>query len=195
MKPREKWSIPINYVTEKGLNFDETKPDKWVDYEDGNTTITGVDMEPGQWVILNKKQTGESCNIISYAFDHVRLHNSIIVSINNLLTTGYYRVNYDKTNWDRIGAYLSSKKYEQIGVINRAQILDDSFNLAHAGYIGYPIFLNISKYLEREVDYVPWCAAFRAFTILSKALVNTPVYKHFKVSHSFLPTSLMKMNH
>lgn len=85
-KADEKWLIPINFVTEKVPNFNDTKPSHWLDSVATNPTITGVAMKPGQWVILNKKQTGESCNImlcLSIVYFH-RL-NLIIALINRLL--------------------------------------------------------------------------------------------------------------
>ncbi|TRY88000.1 hypothetical protein DNTS_007026 [Danionella cerebrum] len=47
----------------------------------------------------------------------------------NLNMTGYYRVNYDTENWERLLNQLS-ENHQVIPVINRAQIVDDAFNLA-----------------------------------------------------------------
>ena len=41
---------------------------------------------------------------------------------------GYYRVNYDRKNWDLIIEQLNSDP-ESIHVLNRAQIINDAFNL------------------------------------------------------------------
>lgn len=52
----------------------------------------------------------------------------------NLQQAGFYRVNYDDNNWKLITQQLVTD-HSVIHVINRAQILDDSFNLARAGKV------------------------------------------------------------
>ncbi|KAG5839759.1 hypothetical protein ANANG_G00208350 [Anguilla anguilla] len=47
----------------------------------------------------------------------------------NLNVTGYYRVNYDLENWNRLLTQLNTN-HQVIPVINRAQLVDDAFNLA-----------------------------------------------------------------
>ena len=50
----------------------------------------------------------------------------------NIREVGYYRVNYDEQNWNLITNQLISD-HTAIGTMNRAQIMDDSLNLARAG--------------------------------------------------------------
>uniref|UniRef100_A0A673YR56 Aminopeptidase n=1 Tax=Salmo trutta TaxID=8032 RepID=A0A673YR56_SALTR len=69
----------------------------------------------------------------------------------NLNVSGYYRVNYDNANWERL---LNS-----IPVINRAQLVDDAFNLARAKYIDTTLALRTTKYLRTEREYMPWESA------------------------------------
>jgi len=38
----------------------------------------------------------------------------------------------------------------------RAQLLDDSLNLARAGLLSYSVALNMTRYLSKELDLVPW---------------------------------------
>lgn len=47
----------------------------------------------------------------------------------NLNVSGYFRVNYNQENWDQLLQQLSNN-HQAIPVINRAQIIDDAFNLA-----------------------------------------------------------------
>lgn len=94
---------------------------------------------------------------------------------------GYYRVNYDKKNWDLLISYLKSDNYEKIPPVNRAQLLDDSLNLARAGVLPYGTALEIAEYLEKEVDYIPWYSALTAFTFLNLRLTGTDYYPLFKV--------------
>uniref|UniRef100_A0AAQ4QWD8 Aminopeptidase n=1 Tax=Gasterosteus aculeatus aculeatus TaxID=481459 RepID=A0AAQ4QWD8_GASAC len=69
----------------------------------------------------------------------------------NLNVVGYYRVNYDLGNWNRL--------VELIPVINRAQLVDDAFNLARAKMISTVLALDTTKYLIKETDYMPWESA------------------------------------
>ncbi|XP_057691883.1 alanyl (membrane) aminopeptidase b, tandem duplicate 1 [Corythoichthys intestinalis] len=76
----------------------------------------------------------------------------------NLDVVGYYRVNYDQGNWDRLLAVLSTD-HARIPVINRAQLVDDAFNLARAKIIPTVLALDTTKYLNKETEYMPWESA------------------------------------
>nr|AAC32754.1 aminopeptidase N [Pseudopleuronectes americanus] len=76
----------------------------------------------------------------------------------NLDVVGYYRVNYDDSNWDKLLNALSTN-HQLIQVINRAQLVDDAFNLARAKIIPTVRALSTTKYLNNERDYMPWQSA------------------------------------
>lgn len=88
----------------------------------------------------------------------------------NVQQIGFYRVNYDETNWKMLIDHLRSKEFISIPSVNRAALLDDAFNLARAGYIDYSIPFDLSKYLKRETDYEPWLAAVNNFMFLNRIL-------------------------
>uniref|UniRef100_A0A8B9KZ21 Aminopeptidase n=1 Tax=Astyanax mexicanus TaxID=7994 RepID=A0A8B9KZ21_ASTMX len=48
---------------------------------------------------------------------------------------------------------------EAIPVLNRAQIVDDAFNLARAEIIPISLALNTTKFLLKETEYIPWQSA------------------------------------
>lgn len=74
----------------------------------------------------------------------------------------YYRVDYDTANWNALKAGLNSAAYSTIHVMNRAQLIDDSFALANAGYHSdYNLAFEIMSYLERETDFFPFYPAYR----------------------------------
>ena len=64
-------------------------------------------------------------------------------------STGYYRVNYDDSNWRKIANYLNSDNYTKIHVLNRAQIIDDAYHLMMARQLDIEIFLDLANYLSR----------------------------------------------
>jgi len=84
---------------------------------------------------------------------------------NVFCATGYYRVNYDPTNWQRIAAYLNSDNYKKIHILNRAQIIDDVYNFMMEKELDFPMFLNITSYLWQETEHMPW---FSMLQILPK---------------------------
>ncbi|XP_011865488.1 PREDICTED: uncharacterized protein LOC105560735 [Vollenhovia emeryi] len=104
-----------------------------------------------------------------------QLNNSIWILFNKD-QTGYYRVNYDVENWQRLATYLNTKDYVNISAVNRAQLIDDALNLARAGHLEYKTALQVTLYLNRETDYIPWYAAVRAFNYLDTVLLGGNSY-------------------
>ncbi|KAF5281716.1 hypothetical protein FQA39_LY17737 [Lamprigera yunnana] len=73
---------------------------------------------------------------------------------------GYYRVNYDKENWERIIAFMNTSNFNKIHVLNRAQLIDDAFNLAKSRLISYEIPIRLCRYLFQETDFIPLTAFY-----------------------------------
>lgn len=113
------------------------------------------------------------------------LHNPMKVSKNewvlaNLNMSGYFRVNYDLGNWERLISQLESD-HQVIPVVNRAQILDDAFNLARASFINITLALRTTKYLLRERQYIPWEAALRNLNYFFQLFDRSEVYGAMQV--------------
>ncbi|XP_016982032.2 membrane alanyl aminopeptidase [Drosophila rhopaloa] len=90
----------------------------------------------------------------------------------NVQQTGYYRVNYTESNWHAIHQVLNTADWGGVHENNRAQIVDDLFNLARAGNITYNLTLDVIEYLETETNYIPWTSAFNGFSYLTIRLGN-----------------------
>ncbi|XP_012230687.2 putative aminopeptidase-2 [Linepithema humile] len=82
----------------------------------------------------------------------------------NYEQTGFYRVNYDTQSWLKLINELNSERFNIIPVLNRAQIIDDLFNLARARYTNYEVLMKASKYLTRETHHLPWKAFFNGLS-------------------------------
>lgn len=83
--------------------------------------------------------------------------------------TGFYRVNYDAQNWQNIKEALMKENHDNIHVQNRAQIVDDLFNLARGGVVEYSKAIDIIRYIKTEKHYIPWLSAINnGLTFLSQ---------------------------
>jgi len=96
-------------------------------------------------------------------------------------------VKYDADGWQRIFKVLNSEKFEEIHVLNRANIVDDLLNLGRAGRENYDTVLNGLTYLKRETNYLPFKAAFNGLDYLNRRFMG-------KEEHSLLKVSYVKVN-
>ncbi|XP_050759431.1 aminopeptidase N [Gymnogyps californianus] len=126
----------------------------------------------------------------------------------NLNVSGYFRVNYNQENWDQLLNQLSTN-HQAIPVINRAQIIDDAFNLARANYVNVTLALRTTRFLSQETQYVPWEAALNnlhyfqlmfdrseVFGVMTKYIQKQvmPLFNHYKnITNGWvtLPSGLM----
>lgn len=145
------WWIPINFVVGSNPDFSRPRPDFWME---GETTKTvKVDYPTDSWIIANAQQ--------AY----------------------YYRVNYDANLWDLLIQQLNKEgntEYNKIHILNRAQLIDDSFHMARAGKLAFDTTFGVMNYLEKETDYIPWTPTNRANTLLNRWLTGTAVYPHYQ---------------
>ncbi|XP_056878386.1 thyrotropin-releasing hormone-degrading ectoenzyme-like [Takifugu flavidus] len=98
--------------------------------------------------------------------------------LGNINQTGYFRVNYDLQNWKLLIQQLHDN-HQTISVGNRAGLIDDTFNLARAGYLPQSIPLQLIGYLPEETSFLPWHSASRALYQLDKLLDRTDEYSLF----------------
>lgn len=96
----------------------------------------------------------------------------------NKQQTGYYRVNYDTKNWKLIIAALQENP-STIHVQNRAQLINDAYNLARAERLDLTVPLELMTYLKQETAYPPWAAASSVLTYFNNKLRGTSQYPHF----------------
>ena len=149
-----KWYIPFTYTTSNELNFNfETKP---IWFKNNDTSI--------QIKINNNYNNSNETWLIG-----------------NIKHSGYYRVNYDEKNWNLLINQLLND-HTKIDIINRAQLIDDSFNLGRAGLIDQTLFLKITSYLVNETDPLAFQTAFIGLNYIAEMLsTHKDQYKLFQV--------------
>ncbi|XP_031336695.1 endoplasmic reticulum aminopeptidase 1-like isoform X2 [Photinus pyralis] len=96
----------------------------------------------------------------------------------NINQSGFYRVMYDETMWTNIIADLRSN-HTIFNPADRASLIDDAFTLSRAGLLNASIPLDLSLYLIKEKDYVPWATAIKHFQAWSRRLSESLAYKLF----------------
>ncbi|XP_045589793.2 aminopeptidase N isoform X1 [Procambarus clarkii] len=141
-----KWWIPVTSTTQMRPEFNDTSVRLW---------LSGDGTEP-----------------VSQRISVPEPHYWVIF---NVKQTGYYRVNYDQANWELLIQQLQ-EDHRVIHVTNRAQIIDDAFNLARAGRLSYKTALATIAYLGQEEERVPWEAAFFNFKYLFHMFSRDPSY-------------------
>ncbi|KAM4602441.1 aminopeptidase Ey-like [Polymixia lowei] len=101
----------------------------------------------------------------------------------NIDMKGFFRVNYDSENWERLLAKLGSN-HKEIPVINRAQLIDDAFNLARAKLVSTTLALRTTLFLFNETEYMPWQTASRNldyfFLMFDRSEVYGPMQAYIK---------------
>nr|CAD7423005.1 unnamed protein product [Timema monikensis] len=173
-----RWWVPLTYTSQSELNFNSTTTRDWLRASQENSLITDININATEWVIFNIQETGfyrvnyDDTNwnmIISHLNSDQFTDIHVLLPLYRFLLS-FYRVNYDDTNWNLIISHLNSDQFTDIHVLNRAQLLDDSLNLARAGILDYNTALNLTLYLTRETDYIPWYTALSSFTFLDRRL-------------------------
>ena len=181
------WTLQVGYpVLQVERNYEENKatltqkrfmPSKT---DEENKAIKwwipiSYEFENGQFDI---KTTQEwlSPEMDSFAID---LDNPDKAIVFNVQQTGYFRVNYDTENWNKIIKALE-KDPGSINRVNRGQIFNDLFSLAKNGKASYQQAMESTKYLFSETDYIPWQSGLISLGYINKMLYRTAAYGMYK---------------
>lgn len=71
----------------------------------------------------------------------------------NMSQAGFYRVEYPKEHWARLGKAIEAGK---LSASDRIGIISDVFSLSIAGRVGVAECLDLLRFFEREDDYIVW---------------------------------------
>ncbi|CAB4005515.1 glutamyl aminopeptidase-like [Paramuricea clavata] len=87
----------------------------------------------------------------------------------NIGQTGYYRVNYPTKNWELLAQQLQYN-HSVFSLGDRAGLILDAFALADAGLLEFKYALNMTKYLEKETNFIPWDSGYSSLSSLTSIL-------------------------
>ncbi|KYN08142.1 Aminopeptidase N [Cyphomyrmex costatus] len=168
---------PVLQVSQRMSSPNEVKvyiaepyPKKWSIYV---TYITQKNPNIGHKVWLKEPHTDL----------YLPVNNSDWIII-NVEQAGYYRVNYNNNNWEKLGNYLNSREYTNIHVLNRAQIIDDAYYfMSTNNKLNFNIFKALTYYLSKETNYIAWYPMFKILEQISgffPFLQSSEVKEHFR---------------
>ncbi|KAH9512381.1 hypothetical protein Btru_039358 [Bulinus truncatus] len=147
------WTIPLTITSNETRIFNQTDHDIY-------------------WMYRN-----ETTKLIQVRETLPLDHKSWILA--NIGEYGYYRVNYDLENWKALTDQLQ-EDHKVIPVINRAQIINDAWNLAKGGYLSMDVAFSTLDYLDKETDYQPWLAVRRELNQLDNMFAVNSIYGQFQ---------------
>ncbi|CAD6195363.1 unnamed protein product [Caenorhabditis auriculariae] len=90
---------------------------------------------------------------------YLKSKDSVVVNADSF---GFYRVNYEDAEWQKIGALLV-KDHEKFSTKTRARLGEDVFRCAVVDLVDYDVAIDFIQYLSKEKDYLPWNTAFNEF--------------------------------
>ena len=100
----------------------------------------------------------------------------------NVNQSGFYRVNYDDTNWRRLIELLHSRDFNRhiLSPSDRSNLLDDGLSFMKVSLLSADLAMNMTSYLETgERDYVPWETALKHFASLDAVMGGHPLFHKF----------------
>ncbi|KAB0796999.1 hypothetical protein PPYR_11060 [Photinus pyralis] len=117
-------------------------------------TMTLKDFRSDSWLILNKQHAG------------------------------YFRVNYDTINWYRIIEFLRTYAFKSIHPLNRAQLVNDAFQLVEDAKLNAKIALDLSEFIKQETDYIvlkPFLKRIDSFDFMVAVTPEYPIFQQYVI--------------
>lgn len=134
------------------------------------------------WIIdIQFSSSSSASNSIECLYDNKPVKKEGFVAKNgewilaNINCAGYYRVNYNPENWERLLTQLQINRHN-IPLMNRGQLVDDAFNLARAKLVNVTLALNSTLFLKNETEFLPWESAVRNLEYFMLMFDRSEVY-------------------
>lgn len=98
----------------------------------------------------------------------------------NKLSSGFYRVLYDRQNYNLLLNALV-EDIEIFFVLDRASLIDDLYVFAENDVVGYDVFFDHIQYMRTEHYYEPWFYTIQALTPMVRRFEGQANYEIFRV--------------
>ncbi|XP_066429926.1 glutamyl aminopeptidase [Eleutherodactylus coqui] len=122
-------------------------------------------------MIYNKSETSLTLDPYDNTVEFLKINN---------MHFGFFRVNYEIPVWNNL-ATLLERNHEVFSEGDRAGLIDDVFALASAEKLDYTISLDLTKYLDKEKDYLPWVRVSSALAYINDMLEDDDtIYPKFQ---------------
>ncbi|XP_031783197.1 glutamyl aminopeptidase isoform X1 [Nasonia vitripennis] len=145
--------------SESNFGYKWTIPITYVTSENSTPTLIWFDKDAPNLVI----KLDEPVDWIKFNADQV----------------GYYRVNYNQSEWESLMNVLRWS-HKRFSVADRTHLLEDAFSLADAGLLDYATALNITLYLGNEKHFSPWYVANNKVRAIDMLLSSTDISTRFR---------------
>ncbi|XP_075971887.1 aminopeptidase N-like isoform X2 [Anticarsia gemmatalis] len=136
-------------------------------------SYTAVDAPVSQWSTKPQSWLKGRFTIVDIPI------NSTQALYVNVGAIGYYRVNYDQTNWQLLSEALKSGQVKS--PITKSQLIDDAFNLAKVGQLNYSYALGLTTcVINGESSKMVWDQLLNNMAFLRHNLRWTSGYLYFQ---------------
>lgn len=155
-------------------------------YNTENITDDSVWIIPLTYVLHGAKGSSFAKTITDFWFTERTLTLDNFGSdswlILNKQHAGYFRVNYDTVNWYRIIEFLKTYAFKSIHPLNRAQLINDAFQLVEDGKMEAKIALDLSEYIKQETDFIvlkPFLKRIDSFDFMISVTPEYPIFQEY----------------
>jgi len=97
----------------------------------------------------------------------------------NIDQVGFYRVHYDKQNWQALAKQLK-ENHTVFSVADRSSLINDVFALTRTGHMSISDAFSLSSYVSKETKFVPFQAALDNMNYFGGMLKNRRGYQVFQ---------------
>ncbi|XP_032685913.1 aminopeptidase N-like [Odontomachus brunneus] len=201
---KQKWPCTVKEIMDMWLTM-EHFPEVYVTRNFDKETInistnctSNSSIIPITYITQSDLTSAHTWNVTWLKCGEIKTISEILTHdfiIFNLEQSGYYRVNYDTNNWNKIINYLSHESEQEsdvlIPIVNIAQLIDDAFYFVMQRKLNSNTFFNLILYLSREKSYTAW---YPMFNILSRMSIylQLPEAEEIKVFIKILLENLLE---
>ncbi|KAK0091458.1 hypothetical protein PV326_003204 [Microctonus aethiopoides] len=175
--------FPVVSVKRNGSNFTLTQKRFLLDPE---AQYDASESEYGyKWIIPITYVTEKNSTPTLIWFDkdatklEIKLNEPVDWIKFNHNQVGYYRVNYDSHEWENLLDVLKWH-HKRLTISDRTSLIEDAFSLAQSSEIDYSVAMNITSYLAREHDSLPWQVAASKLLTIDALLLSSSISSKYR---------------